>query len=237
VNWGEVAVAALAAITWITLFTIGYTVHAGPFQEILKEPPGLLIFVGAIVMFTLASVPTNVLLLALVAGALGTAYRRAKGMLSHGHRLTKAQDYMFAVTSSFFVYVCLLAGLMTLTVADALTAETAEKQIQLAATASLCAFLVGYDRKLLGWMLRRAARFFTTFDGQQRGESAGTRPPQPAPAPNGAAVPPEPAALSATGNGKARASTSSAAATIQGAATSATTTTTASSPAGQASST
>lgn len=174
VQWDEVVVAALGVVAWVTIFAIGYTVHAGPYEDVLKEPDvmggwfsGILAFCGALSMFILSSIPTNVLLLACIAGGLGTAYRRAKGHSARDQRANRAQDYMFAVTSSFFVYVGLLAGLMTLTVADALTHETAEKHIQLAGTVSICAFLVGYDRTIVVWMLQRAAKLLISTEEPQ----------------------------------------------------------------------
>jgi len=210
-DWTEVVLAVVAAAAWVVLFAVGYTVHAGPYEDVLKEPqiaqngiPELVAFAGALFMFIIASIPTNVLLLALIAGVLGTAFRRAKGNPTNGRLLTRAQDYTFSITSSFFVYIGLLAGLMTLTVADALTAETAEKQIQLAGTVSICAFLVGYDRKLLGWMLRRAAQFFTNREGQGQPASPRTPPAasnKRAPALNGSASPPAEAQKSFTNGG------------------------------------
>lgn len=177
-QWSEVVVAGVATASWIFLFAIGYTVHAAPFEAYLANPSffdpkerlpffhytwlflgNLLQFLGNLLMFIVASIPTNVLLLSVIAGVIGTSYRRCKRSNASLLRLSRSRDYLFAITSSFFVYIGLLAGLMTLTVSDTLTSETAEKQIQLAATTSICAFLVGYDRKLLARMLRRAARF------------------------------------------------------------------------------
>ena len=181
-QWSEVIVAGVATASWIFLFAIGYTVHAGPFETYLASPSfynfgSFLLFFGNLVMFIVASIPTNVLLLSVIAGVIGTSYRRCKRSNASLLRLSRSRDYLFAITSSFFVYIGLLAGLMTLTVSDTLTSETAEKQIQLAATTSICAFLVGYDRKLLGRMLRRAARFVN--NQLEETETPGTSSPQP----------------------------------------------------------
>ena len=181
VQWDEVAIAGFGVITWVTVFSVGYTVSAKPYELVLKQPGSLgagISEIGAVLgslfMFILASVPTNTLLLACIAGCLGTAYRRAKSDAVADHRAHRAQDYMFAVTASFFVYLALLAGLMTLTVADSITNESQEKQIQLAGTVSICAFLVGYDRNILVWMLQKAAKLLTSTDDQSDRRSSRT---------------------------------------------------------------
>lgn len=164
IQWDEAAIAACAIAGWTILFAIGYAVHAKPFEDVIKEPVAgitgfreLMAFGGALFMFIIASIPTNVLMLSCLAGGLGTAYRRATG---HSHA-SKSQDYLFSMTASFFVFIILIGGLLTLSVAEILTNETQEKHLKLAGTASMCAFLVGYDRQLLAWLLRRAASLMT----------------------------------------------------------------------------
>ena len=168
INWDEFAIALFAVMAWIVLFAIGYTVHAAPYEEILKEPRTpqqgtieLVSFVGALFMFIMASIPTNVLLLACLTGVLGTAYRRTTGHREHQNPPSKAHDYLCAITTGFFVYLIMIGGLLSLSVAEVLTYETQEKYLKLAGTVSMFAFLVGYDRQIVAWLLRRAASFLT----------------------------------------------------------------------------
>lgn len=204
-QWSEVVIAGVATASWIFLFAIGYTVHASPFETYLASPSfyslgDFVLFFGNLLMFIVASIPTNVLLLSVIAGVIGTSYRRCKRSNASLLRLSRSRDYLFAITSAFFVYIALLAGLMTLTVSDTLTSETAEKQIQLAATTSICAFLVGYDRKLLARMLRRAARFVN--NQLEESESPATSPSNPLrPRPGRRPLPPSVVPHEASGMG------------------------------------
>lgn len=170
IEWLELAIAGCSLIAWVILFAIGYAVHAGPYEDVIKEPrvsehgiPEVLEFSGALSLFIMSSIPTNVLLLSCLAGCLGTAFRRAVGR-SDPSLKSRSDDYVFSMTASFFIYIILIGGLLTLSVADILTNETQEKHLKLAGTASMCAFLVGYDRQLLASLLQRAASFMMQSD-------------------------------------------------------------------------
>jgi hypothetical protein len=121
----------------------------------------MLVFIGALFMFILTSIPTNVLLLACLTGVLGTAYRRATGHREDARSRSRAHDYLCSLTTAFFVYLILIGGLLSLSVAEVLTYETQEKYLKLAGSVSMFAFLVGYDRHIVAWMLRRVATFLT----------------------------------------------------------------------------
>jgi hypothetical protein len=170
IEWREVVIVGVVFVLWIFTFALGYTMHAKPYQSVIEEPGkdiSLYTLFGAVFMFILSSIPTNVLLLSGLAGCLGTAYRRASTEDVRLRNINIAQDYLCGITTSFVVYICMLAGLLALSVADTITNETQEKHIQLAGTVSLCSFLVGYDRQLVVWLLRRAANFFSQEDGPQ----------------------------------------------------------------------
>ena len=184
IHWEEFLIAGFAIFAWLVLFAIGYTVHAGPYEDVIKEPLAaktgtleLAAFVGALFMFIISCIPTNVLLLACLTGTLGTAYRRATGHSDHSGQRSKSHDYLCALTTSFFVYIILIGGLLSLSVAEVLTYETQEKYLKLAGTVSVFAFLVGYDRHLVAWMLRRAATFLTQAETASTGSQ---EPPKPA---------------------------------------------------------
>ncbi|MBS0204134.1 MAG: hypothetical protein JSS49_14605 [Planctomycetes bacterium] len=171
VHWSELVLSSLALMAWLVLFAIGYTMHAKPYEDVIKEPLAsihgiseMAVFIGALLMFIVACIPTNVLLLACVTGTLGTAYRRATGHREDGHQRSRAHDYLCALTTSFFVYLILIGGMLSLSVAEILTYESQEKYLKLAGTISMCAFLVGYDRNIVAWMLRRVATFLTQSD-------------------------------------------------------------------------
>ena len=176
-NWIDAVVVILATAAWVILFAIGYTVHAGPYQDVISEPQAvkgdvseLAVFIGALLMFIIASIPTNVMLLACLAGVLGTGYRRVNYQNGEGRLTSRPQDYTLAITTSFFFYLVVIGGLLSLSVAEILTYETQEKHLKLAGTVSMCAFLVGYDRNIVAWMLQRVATFLMQND--EEGESS-----------------------------------------------------------------
>lgn len=171
-------VSLLAAIGWVWFFVIGYTVHAKPYEELLGEPNEVSIsaLVGAVVMFAMSSIPTNVLILSLFAGVLGTALRHAAS--ADDQRPVVRADYTFGITGAFVVYLLILSGFLTLTVSDTMAAETAEKQIKLAAIGSLFSFVIAYDHSLIPRMLRRVADL---FEKQVQENGNGESPDKPTP--------------------------------------------------------
>jgi hypothetical protein len=168
IHWAEVVMAAGLFLGWLVVFTMGYTMSAKPYETNLKASlldkgfiDAMSTFIPNLVLFIFSSIPTNVLLLSGLAACLGTAYRRANGREDQSNRIGMPQDYLCSIATSFVVYISIIAGMLTLSVAETITNESQEKQLQLAGTISLCSFLVGYDRELVVWMLRRAASFFS----------------------------------------------------------------------------
>lgn len=147
----------LAVAAWITVFSLGAVVPSASYQAVLgtlTTQTWSATLTAALVVLG-CSTYTNPAFLACCAALIGSTARELSSP-AENERIC----HLSAVFRGFFVYLALMAGLMLLTT-DAILKATQAQYVQLAATMSITAYLVGYDPAIFRRLLER-------FSGEQK---------------------------------------------------------------------
>lgn len=160
----------LGMLGWLYLFGVGMLIDSKPFREALTKTIDWYVLFGAILTFT----PTNVALLAIVAGFLGgcasllmySDYEPAGLAKQNGKRSIDLERLAYlqenpisSALRGFIVYLTFLAGTV-FSATGAFAATTQDQYCRLAGAVAVLAFGVGYDptvfRSVLSMVTRRA---------------------------------------------------------------------------------
>lgn len=146
----------LAAIAYVALFTAGVVLDSGPFRAQLN---GSSFSIGALVVVMLTYTPSNVALLAMLAGLISgcsslITHEKLHAADDKPHRqgsthlsqsiLYRTESPIASMFRSLVAYLAFMAGVLATTVAP-FTATTPEQYVRFAAAVSFFAFVVGYD--------------------------------------------------------------------------------------------
>ena len=158
----------LALVFWVVVFIAGILVNSAPFRTELAAPlsldfPGL---VSNTVMVILTYTLTNVAILCILAGLLGTFGRRSQ--LGADSQKIFEKDTInprsSAILRGFLVYLALIAGVLIL--GDDPAEPTQKQYIRLAGFISLLSFVVNAKPSLFGQFLRRMGDLFESDKGK-----------------------------------------------------------------------
>lgn len=156
---------------WLYVFGVGMLVDSKPLREALAKTLDWEVLIGAILTFT----PTNVALLAMLAGFLGgcasllmysdydpsaSAKQNGKALIDEERLAYLQENPLGSALRGFVVYLTFLAGTV-FSATGAFTATTQDQYCRLAGAVAVLAFGVGYDptvfRQLIGLAGRRTS--------------------------------------------------------------------------------
>jgi hypothetical protein len=138
----------IASMAFVALFTAGVVVDSGPFRTQLNTS----FTPGALLAVMLTYTPSNVALLAMLAGFIGgcsslITHRSAlvkEGSPVDQSALYRTESPIASMLRSLVAYLAFMAGVLVTTIAP-FTATTPEQYVRFAAAVSFFAFVVGYD--------------------------------------------------------------------------------------------
>jgi hypothetical protein len=158
-------------VVWVVVFLLGILIDSSPYRAKLitiQGPASEYLVSGLVVALTYTL--TNVAILCVLAGVLGTLGRRSQlGADRQGvvHRDT-VNPRSSAVLRGFLVYLALISGVLIL--GDDPAQPTQKQYVRLAGFVSLFSFVVNFNPALFGGLLRRLGEQI-----DKRDESPGTQ--------------------------------------------------------------
>ena len=168
----DAALAVLAVVGWVVVFTVGVTMSSQPYRDLLETGRSALEIGMALLATLFTFTPPNVAILCCVSGVIGEQTRR----LSRRSRVDPGAGarairgpLSSALLRGFCVFTAILAGVLVLS-GSQLIAPSQDQYVRLAGTGSLFAFLAGFRPRLVAQLLTRVASMFG-------GESSAAEPP------------------------------------------------------------